>query len=233
MGEKRKAEDDPDSPTKTPPGSPQVKHLDKKQNNSDDAIPECSSSPEKKSEEVDESKTNDVEVSEKASSEGQKKRELSPSPEKEIEKTDSKILEKDSKTENLATEDHQKEISKLFLTEMPQDFYQFYDFCKENSKENPALALKIVDLKLVGPYDVLLGGKFSEIEDKGKILTHWRYFYDLPEFQTILQGNEKDGLHFGYWRDDPTKMPVFVARNDANVSCKIVPVAENLFGAVE
>ncbi|XP_033216876.1 histone PARylation factor 1 [Belonocnema kinseyi] len=233
MGEKRKAEDDPDSPTKTPPGSPQAKHLDKKQNNSADAIPECSSSPEKKSEEIDQSKTNDVAASERGSEE-QKKRELSPSPEKETEKSDSKIVEKDGKIdENSSSEDHQQEISKLFLTEMPQDFYQFYDFCKENSKENPALALKIVDLKLVGPFDLLLGGKFSQIEDKGTILTHWRYFYDPPEFQTILKGNDKDGLHFGYWRDDPTKMPVFIARNDANVSCKIVPVAENLFGTVD
>ena len=230
IGEKRKAENDSDT-SKTPPGSPQVKHVEKKQNNSQDAVPECSSSPEKKSKEIDQSKLSDSGASEKGL-EGHSKHELSPSPEKEIEKTDSSILEKDLKTENSTSGEHQETISKLFLTDMPQDFYQFYEFCKENSKNDPALAFKIVDLKLVGPFDVL-GGHFSEIEDKEKCLTHWRYYYDPPEFQTILKGNDKDGLHFGYWRDDPRKMPVFVARNNANVSCKIFPIAENLFGTLE
>lgn len=50
--------------------------------------------------------------------------------------------------------------------------------------------------------------------------------------QTILKGNDKEGLHFGYWRDRPSSDPVFVATNCCNVSHKIKPVAENVFGAV-
>nr|CAD7265578.1 unnamed protein product [Timema shepardi] len=36
----------------------------------------------------------------------------------------------------------------------------------------------------------------------------------------------------GYYRDDPQSPPCFVASNCAAVSCIIVPMAENLFGAV-
>ena len=81
--------------------------------------------------------------------------------------------------------DAQKIIKDLFLVEMPPDFFQFYEFCKNTAKANPLSALKAVGLKLVGPYDVLSGHlKNSEGEDdKEKYLTHWRYYYDPPEFQ--------------------------------------------------
>lgn len=82
----------------------------------------------------------------------------------------------------------QKIIKELFLVEMPKDFYQFYEFCKSISKDNPLLACKSVCLKLVGPYDVL-GDKIKDLvneEDKEKYLTHWRYYYDPPEFQVCV-----------------------------------------------
>ncbi|EFN87239.1 UPF0609 protein C4orf27-like protein [Harpegnathos saltator] len=118
---------------------------------------------------------------------------------------------------------------------MPKDFYQFYEFCKSISKDNPLLALKSVCLKLVGPYDIL-GGKIKNLtseKDKEKYLTHWRYYYDTPEFQTIIMCDNKEGLHFGYWRDDATEKPVFVAKNCENISCVFESIAENIFGAID
>lgn len=77
-----------------------------------------------------------------------------------------------------------KTIMDLFLVEMPKDFFQFYEFCKSISKDNPLSACKSVRLKLVGPYDVLDGKiKISTSKDKEEYLTHWRYYYDPPEFQ--------------------------------------------------
>lgn len=79
----------------------------------------------------------------------------------------------------------QKIIKELFLVEMPKDFYEFYEFCKSISKDNWLLVCKSASLKLVGPYDVL-GGKIKDLvneKDKEKYLTHWRYYYDPPEFQ--------------------------------------------------
>lgn len=52
-------------------------------------------------------------------------------------------------------------------------------------------------------------------------------------YQIIIQCNNKDGLHFGYWRDDVTKKPAFVAKNCGNMNCIFQSVAENVFGAVE
>lgn len=94
-------------------------------------------------------------------------------------------------TENNATENTSmpdmdaKRIMDLFLVEMPKDFFQFYEFCKNISKDNPLSACKSVRLKLVGPYDILDGKiKISSSENnKEKYLIHWRYYYDPPEFQ--------------------------------------------------
>jgi len=137
--------------------------------------------------------------------------------------------------ENILTSDIKRIIMDLFLVEMPEDFFQFYEFCKSISKDNPLSACKSVRLKLVGPYDVLDGKiKMSLSEnDKEAYLTHWRYYYDLPEFQTIVKCDNKEGLHFGYWRDDATEKPVFVATNRANVNGIFEPVAENIFGAID
>ncbi|XP_077268690.1 histone PARylation factor 1 isoform X1 [Temnothorax americanus] len=131
--------------------------------------------------------------------------------------------------------DAERIIMDLFLVEMPDDFFKFHEFCKSISKDNPLSACKSVRLKLVGPYDVLDGKiKISSSEnDKEKYLTHWRYYYDPPEFQTIVKCDDKEGLHFGYWRDDAAEKPVFVATNRANVNGVFEPVAENIFGAID
>ncbi|XP_011502052.1 PREDICTED: UPF0609 protein C4orf27 homolog [Ceratosolen solmsi marchali] len=123
-------------------------------------------------------------------------------------------------------------ILEIFLVSMPNDFYRFYNFCRELKPNEPSTAFKIVDIKLVGPYDVLNGLITKSTPKQSSLLTHWRYYYDPPEFQTILKGNDKEGLHFGYWRDRPSGEPVFVASNSCNVNCKIKPVAENIFGAI-
>ncbi|KAL0133092.1 hypothetical protein PUN28_000694 [Cardiocondyla obscurior] len=139
-------------------------------------------------------------------------------------------------TENISIADAKKIIMDLFLVEMPEDFFQFYKFCKSILKDNPLLACKSVCLKLVGPYDVLDGkikNMLSSEDEKEKYLAHWRYYYDLPEFQTIVKCNDKEGLHFGYWRDDAVEKPVFVAKNRANVNGVFEPVAENIFGAID
>ncbi|CAK9803266.1 Histone PARylation factor 1-like [Anthophora quadrimaculata] len=137
-------------------------------------------------------------------------------------------------TDEILQTDAQKVISHLFLMEMPEDFFQFYEFCKSISDSDSFNALKNVHLQLIGPYDVFQE-KFlsSTVEDKEALLRHWRYYYDPPEFQTVIKDNGKDGLHYGYWRDDASKKPVFIGKNRVNVNCLIEPVAENIFGAID
>lgn len=93
---------------------------------------------------------------------------------------------KTNKIEDVSSLTVAQKIANLFLVEMPKDFFDFYEFCKSISNNNPLAAFKSVQLRLVGPYDVL-GNKIScEDEDnKERYLTHWRYYYDPPEFQVI------------------------------------------------
>lgn len=69
---------------------------------------------------------------------------------------------------------------------MPEDFFKFYEFCCTLSEDDPTMALRVVELELVGPFDVL-AGKIKNVKgDKDVYLRHWRYFYDPPELQVIF-----------------------------------------------
>ena len=61
-------------------------------------------------------------------------------------------------------------------------------------------ALKDLNLELVGPYDILAGKQFQTMENSASLCLHYRYFYDPPEFVTVLKGDDNVGLHIGYYR---------------------------------
>lgn len=127
-------------------------------------------------------------------------------------------------------------IKQLFYVTMPEDFYSFWEFCKTIVKpgRGPETAFEQFGLKLVGPFDVL-AGKFKEFHrfEPIEYLTHWRFYYDPPEFQTILV-KEKSCVHYGYWRDDATieNSQYLIARNDADKGYEMEMVAANIFQAV-
>lgn len=128
----------------------------------------------------------------------------------------------------------QEFIKEKFLVDMPEDFYKFWDFCKSINEDEPSAALQDADLMLVGPFDAL-NGKFANSEKEfteDEFLVHWRYYYDPPEFQTVLKGNDKTGYHLGYFRDDPEEKPVFMACNSAQKDGLITPMGDNIFAAV-
>lgn len=127
-------------------------------------------------------------------------------------------------------------IKELFYVTMPDDFYSFWDFCKSIVKpeQSPEKAFEQFGLKLVGPFDVL-AGKFKNFcrFEPSEYLTHWRFYYDPPEFQTILV-KDKTCIHYGYWRDDATttNTECLIARNDADKGYEMEMVAANIFQAV-
>lgn len=94
-------------------------------------------------------------------------------------------------------------------------------------------AFKECNLRLVGPFEVLAGDLTEEKHSVPATLTHWRYFYDPPEFQTLICGDDKKQLHIGYFRDDPNEMPTHAAFNCAAEDCVIKDCGPNLFAAVE
>lgn len=124
-------------------------------------------------------------------------------------------------------------IKKKFLVSMPEDFWAFWDFCRDLHNDVPQEALKSVGLTLVGPFDVL-GSKFAGATENDSVdyLLHWRYYYDPPEFQTVLKGDDSTGFHIGYFRDDPKEVSSFVGSNCAVRDGIIETVGDNLFAAV-
>ena len=92
----------------------------------------------------------------------------------------------------------------------------------------------ILNLKLVGPLEYL-NGDLSKLNNE-QILIHYRYHFDLPEFQTIIiDKTSTDNTHYGYWRDDPNYNPIGIVQSDGNtevintIKKCITPIASNLF----
>ena len=71
------------------------------------------------------------------------------------------------------------------------------------------------------------------------IFSFIRYYRDPPEFQTVIASiDEESNFHFGYFRDDPQEVPVFVAayggkKNTSEYSdYKFTLYGDNLFAAI-
>ncbi|CAH2300528.1 histone PARylation factor 1 [Pelobates cultripes] len=131
--------------------------------------------------------------------------------------------------------DVRQEVESLYRLTMPEDFYHFWAFCAEIDPEAPCDALKsIIGLQLVGPYDIL--SKKHKKTKKGADIDynlHWRFFYDPPEFQTVLVEDNRTQFHMGYFRDSPEELPVFVGANEASKGCLVSQLGDNLFAAVK
>nr|XP_031830117.1 histone PARylation factor 1 isoform X2 [Nomia melanderi] len=222
INKKRKQKDNAESSTDSPK---------KKVQKTDDNVTDENASQISNIKNKEESKDHDEAMSNKSNSDNEK------SVKDPIVKVTIASLLKDCnvtiENDEILPADVQTIISHLFLIEMPTDFFQLYEFCKNISEKDPLNAFKDVQLQLVGPYDVYRQTFLnSKVDNRKSLLRHWRYYYDPPEFQTIIKANTKEGLHFGYWRDDPSEKPVFVAKNKASIDCVIEPVAENIFGTL-
>ncbi|XP_030048529.1 histone PARylation factor 1 isoform X2 [Microcaecilia unicolor] len=128
-----------------------------------------------------------------------------------------------------------QEVQSLYKLLLPEDFFHFWKFCLELSPTEPCDALKSsLGLQLVGPYDIL-SGKYKTAKNASQLNynLHWRFFYDPPEFQTLIVGDSQTQYHLGYFRDSPDELPVFVGANEAKKGCTIFQVGDNLFAAVK
>jgi hypothetical protein len=62
-------------------------------------------------------------------------------------------------------------------------------------------------------------------------LCHWRYYYDPPEFQTVM-ASEDTKFIIGYFREDPSdEKPAFVASSTGE-DCRLTAIRDNMFGAM-
>ncbi|XP_060542730.1 histone PARylation factor 1 isoform X2 [Pantherophis guttatus] len=118
-----------------------------------------------------------------------------------------------------------QEIESCYRLKMPEDFYHFWKFYALKSS---------IGLQLVGPYDILSGKHINTNKSKEiNFNLHWRFFYDPPEFQTIIVGDSKTQYHMGYFRDIPDQLPVWVGETETQKGCTIYQVGDNIFAAVK
>ncbi|XP_065347625.1 histone PARylation factor 1 [Cloeon dipterum] len=140
---------------------------------------------------------------------------------------------KDSELEFVGKEDAKRIIKNMFLVEMPDEFYAFWDVCLTINPKKPLEAFKDCKFSLVGPFEVLAGVLKENEHQVPYTLTHWRYFYDPPEVQTLLRGDDQKQLHWGYYRDDPNEMPSYVVSNAAAEDCILKDAGLSLFATVD
>ena len=77
----------------------------------------------------------------------------------------------------------------------------------------------------------MLAGRFDNVQLRYPAVFHWRYQYDPPEFFTVFSGNT-DGLHRGYWFDDPGQLPPVISAFYASDALELWSPGSTLFDAV-
>lgn len=123
-------------------------------------------------------------------------------------------------------------IEKLFHVKMPEDFFLFWEFAKTINHRKPCSAFShaYLEWNLVGPYDVL-SGLITDFHgfSKENLLRHCRFYYDPPEFQTVILKKDSNITHYGYYRDEPSLDKPIVVMNKAAQNGEIKEVGDNLF----
>jgi hypothetical protein len=125
--------------------------------------------------------------------------------------------------------DRRSQLHELFHVDFPGEFFDFWAWQQALEGEAERAFREVLGMALRGAFDVL-AGKFDGRELRYPAVLHWRYQYDPPEFFTVLTG-DTDGLHWGYWFDDPARLPPVVASYYARDAFEL-SVDPSLFRAV-
>jgi hypothetical protein len=95
-------------------------------------------------------------------------------------------------------------LKSTYLIDFPDDLFAFWDFAKSCGADKPLLTFaEATGIALEGPFAILAGE--ADAPPNGWHLGT-RYYDDPPEFFLVLSG-DTDGLHWGYWFDDPDNSP--------------------------
>jgi hypothetical protein len=109
-----------------------------------------------------------------------------------------------------------KVVEAEYGVQFPDDLFAFHDFMRAEPRR-----CKELGLSPEGPL-ALLANKRPRDD---------RFFNDPPEFFTVLRG-PIDGLHWGYWFDQPGELKPVVVSYGANDAFEIRLDGETLFDAV-
>ncbi|HTU19323.1 MAG TPA: ADP-ribosylation family protein [Gemmataceae bacterium] len=126
--------------------------------------------------------------------------------------------------------DRRQQLRDLYGFDFPEDFFRFWEFVNRLQPLEPLKALLDLSIQLVGPFEIL-AGRFDNRTPRHSLLLHWRYSLDPPEFFTVLAGGG-DGLHWGYYLDDPAAGRGCIASYYASDAFELSVDGDDLFEAV-
>jgi len=126
--------------------------------------------------------------------------------------------------------DRRQQLRQLYGFDFPEHLFRFWDFAQRLRPLEPLKALADLDLQLVGPFEVL-AGRFDRHSPRLSQLLHWRYYFDPPEFFSVLAGGG-DGLHWGCYLDDPVTGAGCVASYYTQDAFEMSVDGDDLFAAV-
>ncbi len=117
-----------------------------------------------------------------------------------------------------------EKIKAIYGFDFPQDFFDFHDFLIQNDQ---------IKKDIGDSMDFSFGEVFKIFDRKTSLdsfdpISNSRYYNDPPEFFTLVYGGT-DGLHYGYYVDDPGKMPYPIAGYYARDAFQIHIAGHNLF----
>ena len=101
--------------------------------------------------------------------------------------------------------------------------------------QNFADAFSILNLQLVGPFYYIYNSTKKEDKPAYQYHMRWRYFYDTPEFLTLItthKNPDKNLFHIGYFRDNPVSVDGAYFDNFGNNAILTV-CGDNLFCAIK
>jgi hypothetical protein len=132
-------------------------------------------------------------------------------------------------TLNLAK--RREQLRALYGFDFPEDLFRFWEFANRLRPLEPLTALiEVCHIQLAGPFEVL-AGRFDRHSPRHRLLLHWRYYNDPPEFFTVLLG-DNDGLHWGYYLDNPATRTGCVASYYTNDAFELMTDGDTLFEAL-
>jgi hypothetical protein len=99
-------------------------------------------------------------------------------------------------------------LRELYGFDFPDELFEVAAWHRALTGEAARAFGEVLGISLRGPFDALAGKLDGPL--RYPAVLHWRYQYDLPELFTVMVG-DTDGLHWGYWFDDPGRLPPVVA----------------------
>lgn len=127
-------------------------------------------------------------------------------------------------------EQNRAKLKEIYGFNFPDSLFWLHEFIVEQRDCDDPIDLADVGLYPSGVLNLLLNNDLDLIEFTGDPLLHYRYYRDVPEFFTYLNG-DCDGQHWGMLLDEPTDGFRGVAMYWNNDGAEIT-VYESIFDAL-